>query len=199
MEVIDADKLPTDDPIYIKGKALGDKFSELVDLLRTNKNPRLAMLGTLIWRLVGNHVIPVAMVEGIPTLSFTALRNPAGIMGMVICPEDWLEQIEANPLYCMGGIVFVASQCRDFWNGKILYPAQDQDQSATFGPGPQIATDPIVLKRAFAYEAEYLHSIFPSGDLKPNDYQSKVMAAYPKGLDTSLDLIYDGKPYMDAK
>jgi len=75
MEVIDADKLPTDDPIYIKGKALGDKFSELVDLLRTNKNPRLAMLGTFIWRLVGNHVIPVAMVEGIPTLSFTALRT----------------------------------------------------------------------------------------------------------------------------
>lgn len=176
MNTVNIDQLSADDPVRVLGQQISDKFTEMVDCLRTFPNDHLAMLGRLVWRLVGNRVIQVTFME-VPTISFAVARQSNRLMGMVICPNNWLDQVKANPNFCMGGLVFVGSQCRDFWNGKL-------------------GIDSRIMDRADAYEAEYLLNS-PSTVLSA--HEAHLIQRYPKGLDSVRELIYEGKPYMDAK
>ncbi len=166
----------------IEYQDIGSRFTEMVDLLKRNPNPKLAMLGKLTWRLVGNKIINVAVVEAATSLSFAVMKSKKDelIRGIAVCPTNWIQQISDNSFYCMGGLVFVCSQCRDFWNGKFNY---DGDNSS-------------VIERAIAYEAEFLKDFERIKSL--NEYQKKVLNRYPKGLNSVPNLIYSGKNYIDA-
>jgi hypothetical protein len=103
-------------------------------------------------------------------------------------PHEWLDQISQDPLLQMGAIVFVGSQIVDFHNERI-------------GVSPEQAA--ISIKRARAYEAEYLLTLRKvSSTVTLNDYQHRVLQEYPSGLMTpsvALDrLLYTPKPVAAA-
>jgi hypothetical protein len=177
MRIEDSEQMSDDDPIKIKGQEIANKFSEMVDKLRSSSNPRLAALGKLTWRLVGNRVVPFAVSEDVKVIGLGIIVRGDIKLGVIMAPMDWLEQIESNPVNAMGGVVFVSSKARDYWNGKIVVPSEEDEC------------------RAIAYEAEYL---LTNPNLVPNDYQQKVLDKFPNGLASAPELVYQGKPYMDA-
>lgn len=115
-------------------------FDTAVDALRSPLFPNVPVneAVTLMWRLIGNRMIPSA-AGPVPTLSFTALGNdPKHLNAAVLVPANWPDLVAQNYKYQLGGIVFVASQCRDWYNGKLIVkpenlvtPTWCDEQSAT--------------------------------------------------------------------
>jgi hypothetical protein len=177
-------------PLY-----LGDLFTRLVDVLRDPEicpNVYVNDLLKLTWRLVGNDKVNVAAHSQIPSLSFIAVLvgeqqisrfldiNPPLHLPNDSCfllPMNWLDQCQANLTYCLGGMVFNASQCRDHFNKKL---------------------DIHSPQRAMAYEAEFLHWAMKQQPFVANEYQQKVMATYPQGIATIRPLLYDCQTFLDA-
>jgi len=178
MRIEDSEQMADDDPVKVLGTKISKKFSEMVDKLRSSSNPRLAALGKLTWRLVGNRVVPFAVSQEIKVIGLGIIVRGDVKLGVIMAPMDWLERVENNPVNAMGGVVFVSSKARDYWNGKIVTVHSEEDEC-----------------RALAYEAEYL---LTHPNLVPNDYQQKVLNKFPNGLASAPELVYKGKPYMDA-
>ena len=179
------DELSADHPLLKSGKLAGNTFTLLVDFLRspTNKNQSVRSLMGLFWDLVGNRITPTAITNGVPTLSFYAERMDGRFNGFVLCPENWCQMIKEDFSMHLGALVFNASKARDYWNLKLvgMCPTSDKDNKATF-------------IRAYSYEAELLLGL---PDLKPNEYQKKVLNDFPFGLDTPgvSDFHYQSRPY----
>jgi hypothetical protein len=142
----------------------------------------------------------------VPSLSFVVLQHqfPAAHIGQIkrqlaavnlqpplnldkdasfLCPMNWLEQCRENLTYCLGGLVFNASQCRDYYNGHI-----------------NREYDPMLIRqRGMGYEAEFLHLAMKHQPFEPNHYQKAVMTKYPEGVASIRPLLYDCRPYLDAQ
>jgi hypothetical protein len=141
-------------------------------------NTRINSLMTQVWALVGTKQINPAVGPPVQTVSFAAL----GGRGVILLPHHWLSQIADDLVMQTGAMVCVGSQTVDFWNGRHI-----EFDAAYF--------------RSRAYEAEYLltNTKLAPG-LKLNDYQQRVMAEFPQGLDTdgvASRLLYDHKPVPD--
>lgn len=161
-------------------------FDKAVDTLRnpeTFPNKHINELVTLLWRLVGNRMVP--MCGGpVPTLSFTALGNPTGLVAAVVSPQNWPDMFEEDPMYQMGAIVFVASQCRDFYNSKL-------------NANPKTLADKSVVRRAKCYEAEFLLTILGiDSTYQFNSYQKHVLEVAPQGVKSLGDLEYESQPFV---
>ena len=93
-------------------------------------------------------------------------------MAVVMCPENWYEQLRADPHMQMGALAYVASQAKDYWNHKfITLPGEDAQKKKK-----------EVHDRAWSNEAELLHYFQRTApNFNPNDYQKHVMGKYPLG------------------
>lgn len=160
-------------------------FDAAVDALRSPLFPNVPVneAVTLMWRLIGNRMIPSA-AGPVPTLSFTALGNdPKHLNAAVLIPANWPDLIAQNYKYQLGGIVFVASQCRDWYNGKLIVKPED-------------LRHPDVVRRAECYEASYLRTVLEQDpNYQLNGYQKHVLEVAPNGLLSLGNLAYESKPF----
>lgn len=171
------DTLPDDDPLKTVGNNIADRFTSIVDLLRDPKqfpNPEINKLLSLTWRLVEHRVVKVA-ATAVPSLSFMVTTSFAAFL----CPFDWLQQWKRQPIFCIGGVISNASQCRDYWNQRLL---------------PTIETS----QRALAYETEYLLTIQREQILHLNSWQEDALKEFPQGLQSAQHLLYPTKAFLDA-
>jgi hypothetical protein len=168
-----------DDEHRSEGAEMERVFTDMVGAMKDDgllPLPPINNLMSLFWDLVGHKVVLTGMTTMVTTLSFMAERNNGKTLGVVLCPPGWTKIVAKNPIYQMGGMVFVASQARDLYNDRI--------------------TDPNVLKRARSHEAEFLlwagHSV--SG-FDPCKYQRKVLEEFPKGLASATGMLYESKVF----
>lgn len=168
--------------VMMQAQAQADIFTSGVAMLISNLYdaiPRVQSLLKDVWNIVNHRIVQVTMLPSnpVPHLSFVcAGKTKDELMGLILIPENYRKQFERDPLFILGGIVFVGSQTRDFYNGKINVE------------NPKETAD-----RARMYEAEYLLYIQQLG--RPlNDYQLDVVAAFPKGLETRPELLYTPQP-----
>ena len=168
----------------VNTKLMGDEFSDLVDVMRQNKHvpiPSINKLMTLFWKLVGNKICPVASTN-VPTISFWCeiqrKNNIPKSIAVILLPPNWHDLLIADPFLQMGAIVFVASQAKDYWNGK-------------FGP----LTKKEILIRAASNEAELLHFFKRTAPkFIANEYQQQILEKFPLGI-SSEKTNYDGREY----
>jgi hypothetical protein len=179
-----------DDPLKAHMDNIVAMFDALVDTLREPKsfpNPRINELVKLMWRLIGNQFIRVALNtevgDRMPGAAFSLLGNRQVHEAIIWLPTQYAQMCVQDRIFHMGGICFNASQCRDFYNGKILENGGQQ----------------LTQQRALAYEAEFLHTMAQSEQFKPNDWQQKVLENFPNGIASVQNLLYKPKKFMDAK
>lgn len=171
----------------IKAKVtnLGDMFSSMVHVLRSDPMlpDKVREMAALLWDLVGHRITPVACGPNVDSMHFyMEVPKEGKPVACIMCPPKWVEMTEKDPFMQFGALVYTGSQARDYYNKRYY----DGYQS--------------IQKRSLAFEAEYLHTIqnHPWVNwFKPNEYQQKVMAKFPKGL-ASLDsaLWYESKPFV---
>lgn len=177
-----------EDPFYKSCKLMEWEFSQLVDVMRQEVMlpfPRINILMSLFWRLVGNKISPVVMGSSVPTMSFWCELRDGKSMAVIMCPQNWHEQLASDPHMQMGALVFAASQAKDYWNHKFI-PLPDEDIAQK---------KKEVFQRAWSNEAELLHYFQRTApNFKPNEYQQKVIAEYPLGT-LSISHNYVGRDY----
>jgi hypothetical protein len=172
-----------------KGKMIGDSITDIVGTLRANHlfpNKSINELMILVWDLFGKRVVPMVAHGSVSTISFALVGNHQKRIGMVMVPFTWMDQLMADPLGCGGGVVFVGSQARDYYNMRLY----EQEHSKE------------VQDRAKAYEAEYLLAILEMRknqglEYKLNNYQKSILDQFPKGIESenAKPLIYVSKSF----
>jgi len=149
-------------------------FDACVDFLRDPNsfpNQKINQLVTLLWRLIGNQEIPLVLDKwGIGEMSFVVLGNSLQQVPFFILPVDFLRQVNENPIYQLGSIVFNASQGRDYYTGKITGKNK-----------------PEIQRRARGYEAEALLTLQKMAEeegatIKWTPYQLEVLRENPRGI-----------------
>jgi hypothetical protein len=134
-------------------------------------NEKINKLAQLGWKLIEHRVTPVVASDAMALAGLHILmvgKTEQDVKCGIYMPMNWYGMICSDPVFQMGAIVFILSQCVDYWHKKFM----DQES---------------MLSRAYAYEAEYLlvaRTMNPQIEL--NGYQKKVLDNYPKGL-ASLD------------
>lgn len=175
---VHVDDLLPGDPLREHGQETGDLFTFLVETLRDPNgfpNPEINRLLNLTWWLVNQKVLQTALTPGIHTMHFGC--NAACTQGMFAIPYDWTTQCIIDRIFCTGGLVWAASQARDFHNKRMA----QQDNT--------------VIQRARAYEAEYYLTVRSENWFRPSDYQRAILAAYPEGLASAKHLLYPLKDF----
>ena len=174
--------LPKDDPLRAKAIRLGDAFTEAVRFLKVIvPNPTINKLGSLLWDIVGNQVIPVAIGPDVKTLSVAGYKQGTTIKAEIIVPLEWEKMWKEDTLMQMGAVVYTGSKAIDIFNGKL---------------------DSSLMERAKMYEAEFLLTALkdvPDADL--NDYQKEVVASFPQGIKSkdAKKLLYEWRPFSAAR
>jgi hypothetical protein len=147
-----------------------------------------------VWCIVGNDIVQCAFMGSMPvkTISFAAYGskgNEAPTKAVILLPVDYISQVETNATSAFGALVFIGSQVRDLYNGRIT-PLSSQD----------------TLERAKAYEAEYFSTLRKLGEKighpleLRSEYEQELMQKYPKGI-ASIDqsLFYEPKATPPAR
>jgi len=145
-------------------------------------NERINQHMTRVWHLVGSNTTPAALHQTVRTVSFLVVGRTADTArGVLLVPPAWSEMCVQDPILQIGALVFCGSQAIDFYNNKI------RDE----------ATGRLAERRALAYEAEFLLTVKTTQPgWKPTEYQKKVMAEFPQGLDSPgvRDMLYKSIP-----
>lgn len=179
------DKLPDDDPKKRVGQLIGETVTSGVDFLRSVfPNEAVQKLMKLVWDIIGHKITPIALGPQVPSISLAVFGSPALPQAAIFLPHNWLDDVKADPVLQMGALVFVGSQALDFYNQKV-------------GRAP--AQGPESVRRARAYEAEYLLTVKKMGpQTKFNDYQKKVLDDFPEGILTPAirDLLYQSREFV---
>lgn len=165
-------------------KRIEGEFTDLVAYLKSPKqidNPSINKLMSLFESLVGNLVTPVALTN-IQSLHFYCEQRKNKVVCLVMCPSNWHEMLIEEPFMQMGGLAFIASQAKDYWNHRFTSEFHSQKEQ--------------IMKRAQSTEAELLHyfSKNKSDKFVPNDYQKEIMLTYPEGI-KSEPSHYEGREY----
>lgn len=138
---------------------------------------------SLVWDLFGKNIVPVAVYDGIPSLSFVivGVKNKATRRGIVLVPTNWVEITHEDPIGQAGALVFVGSQARDYYNGK-LYGSEDSKETKD---------------RALAYEAEYLLTALKESKFELKQYQKDILKQFPQGVNTpeAQRLLYTSRKF----
>lgn len=149
-------------------------FDGCVDFLRDPKyfpNAEINKSATLMWRLVGNKQIPATLDQwGLPTVAFTVLAKGNEQFPLLILPKDFPKQVHEDPIFQLGIIGYMSSQCRDFYCGKITAASRQE-----------------VNGRAQAFEAETLLTIQRMAALEGITFQllsiqREYLSKFPQGL-----------------
>jgi len=176
-EQVNVDDLPAGDPTARLGKECADLFTNAVATLRAVvPNERIQKLATVLWDLVGNKYVLIALGPKVPGLVFSVMRVKGVMQGIVFIPENWPEMSRTDTFMQLGAVLFTGAQIVDYYNDRLLEPAA----KARWG----------------AYEAELLlllRQLLPTW--KPNEYQLEAMKRFPAGLNTKDVEVYTSKPY----
>lgn len=174
-DAVALDQLDPKSPVAKGVKQIETNFTTLVGCLRGSPNARLARLGALVWDIVGQRHVVVAMHATIPAMSFMAAQRKDGPQqGMILVPPSWLDLLLTEPAMAVGGVIFNGSQALDYYNGRI---------------GKDLDPMTLIKARCWNYEAEFLRAV-PPGML--NKYQRGVLEMYPNGFDEKL--VYEYRP-----
>lgn len=176
--------LPADDPRKQTAALNSGVFTILVDQLRKSfPDEEIRMLCSDLWNLCNNQIMPVVMLEPGILTTITLLGMGKKVDGKVVMtsasiglPDNYYQMALENSTLQMGGIVYIASQARDFWNKKTADPM-------------------MVQKRAKAYEVTY---ILETQKLMPeyvcNEYQKSCIETTPNGIKDIMELLYESQP-----
>lgn len=160
-------------------------FDNLVDFLRDETsfpNNEINQLVTLMWRLIGNKHITLALdpTGFMPSVSFAVLAEGSKRIPILFLSQNFINQTAKAPEVQVGVFAYMASQCRDYFVNKIT---GDNTQE--------------VNKRAQAYEAEALLTLSELAreediELEFIDPQYQILEAFPNGLaDLNEELRYN--------
>jgi hypothetical protein len=157
-------------------------FERLIDLLNSpdlfpSQGPMHPLLA-LISQMMKRQMVAIGFRPAVPTITFAVGRHQSqsGLILLIMLPPNYIEQVRQNPIQALGGVVFVASQLRDF-----VCHQYDKRRSRL---------------RAHAFVAEFLrvmrlHHEHEGLHWEPNDYQRSILEEYPDGLASlASDLVY---------
>lgn len=140
--------------------------------------PAINDLAGLMWRLVGSHTTEVAGTDmpQVTSLAFLGMVWPAKKMsqGVFLFPLGYSKTLLNDTWMQLGGVVYNASKARDLWNGKLADHAN-------------------VMKRAAAYEAQFLRYALTQPGFTPNGYQQGVLDE--NTVDMPPELAYTSRPF----
>lgn len=164
-------------------------FDSLVDFLRNENsfpNSEINQLATLMWRLIGNRHILVAIdpTGKMPSISFAVLGNQEEQQAFLFVPENFLELTQEAPEVQIGTFAYMASQCRDYFCGKITGSNSEE-----------------INERAQVYEAEALLTMQKMAQeegitLRLIPFQQEILKKFPNGLqDLKTELAYETPQY----
>lgn len=180
------DLSPTD-LLAVAGKKIERVFDQMVDFLRSPEkvqNKSVNELVALLWRLVGNKIVPAAVgnLTVKDSMSFWCEGKNDRTIATIIVPTTWIDKIKSDSHMQMGAMVYNASKAKDYWNLK-LYRNQAEAQEGH--------------KRAMAYESELLNFFKKDPFWLPNEYQKQVLEFFPSGISSpaAAGLIYPGRPF----
>jgi len=151
-------------------------FDSCVDFLRDPQrfpNRDINATTTLMWRLKENKKISIVLDQwDLPSLSFIVFNMGLEQIATLIIPTDFLQQINDDPVSQLGNIAYMASQCRDFYSGKIKRDNRNK-----------------VNNRAQAFKAETLltlkkMAIQEGVELPLNSLQHECLTEFPNGLES---------------
>lgn len=151
-------------------RSIANLFSEFKAL----PHEELSTLGHFSEWMSNRIQIPIIIAK-IPSFHFFAETMPVNpntlevsrqpINGAIVAPLDLWKQVQADKYHCLGGLVYVSSQSKDYYYNKF---------------------DDAVLLRAKASEAQYLLTLKEMRpDYELNAYQRGVLNEYPLGLESA--------------
>lgn len=155
----------TDPKKKARAQSCESAFTGIVSALKGPhcRSEAIRGLASELWDIVGGGKVKTAMFDAIATLHFSVHREPTGDVGMILIPKMWPEAVLADPIFCIGGVVFTGSQ------------AVSWQQHGRLGTA--------LHNRARAYEAEYLAMIRSTDSTyRFNEYQRGVLRDYPLGF-----------------
>jgi len=179
---VNVNDLPKGDPAIALGRVCAELFTDGVGTLRSIvPNERVAALSAVIWDLLGNKQVNIALGPPVSSLGFTVMEREGVWQALILIPHTWPKMVGADIFMQLGAILYTGVQAVDFYNDRLL-------------------RDPTGPARWHAYEAELLHTLQQKlKDWTPNEYQRTVMAKYPNGLDSPGVTLYPFKGYEPAK
>lgn len=163
---------PTSNDKYYK--AMVEAFDGCIDLLRDTirfPNKEINDAVKLMWHLIGNKETPVVLDQwGFPSLSFAVMGDGKKRFPFLVIPTDFLQQIDNDPVFQLGIVAYMASQCRDFYCGMITGNNSDE-----------------VNRRARAFDVEVLNTLQELAKkegvpLTFDPLQQQYMNEFPNGL-----------------
>ena len=118
------EQLPISDRFQDQVEQMTQTFDSLVDYLRdpdSFPNSEINQLAALMWRLIENKHIPVALAPNreMPSISFAVLGNQVEKQSFLFLPQNFLELTKEAPEVQIGVFAHIASQCRDFYCDNI--------------------------------------------------------------------------------
>lgn len=134
---------------------------------------------------MGNYITPVALTPSVQSLLFYCEQRKNKTVCFIMCPSNWHEMLLKDPFMQMGGLVFIASQAKDYWNLRLSSQYENRKEE--------------IKNRARSYEAELLNYFakYKSEKFSANDWQKETIKLYPGGI-MSEPSHYEGRDY-DAK
>jgi hypothetical protein len=144
-------------------------FLDGIETLKKFEHNQLSSLAEYTDQIFKNRYAEFA-IGAVPSLTMAVLRDGEEVMNFVIAPPRWMLMCDDEPYHQFGSIVFCISQVVDCYNGLM--------------------NDPNLIKRAKAFEVEYLRII--ASRLSLNEYQHSLLLEFPNGIEHSL--IYKRKP-----
>jgi hypothetical protein len=169
-------------------KRIEGEFTDLVAYLKNPEHincPPINKLIGLFEKLVGNYITPVALTPSVQSLLFYCEQRKNKTVCFIMCPSNWHEMLLKDPFMQMGGLVFIASQAKDYWNLRLSSQYENRKEE--------------IKNRARSYEAELLNYFakYKSEKFSANDWQKETIKLYPGGI-MSEPSHYEGRDY-DAK
>lgn len=161
-------------------KEIVKTFDTAVDTLRdTFPNPSINQFANLLWRIIGNKVVPLAAMDTIESVSFMCEVKNSKLFVAILVPLNWVQLFKADPFHQMGGMIFNGSKAIDWYTGILIAEANEKTYNEK------------ALERGLAWEAEFLNSVKNiKPDYKFSDYQNHVLEKYPKGIASAKGLVY---------
>lgn len=185
------------------GKGVEVLFTSMVELLSSFEgcpSNSINSLLILLWNLCHYKIVMQASVDwsiisqvmNLPVdsaFAFICEKQGDKEVPIVLVNKDLVKLFKERPIYHCGGMVFVASQCRDFYNGKLFETSnlqQNYDRTRA---------------RSLSYEAEFLITMkynTPLGiPFSLDDYQKWVLNKYPDGLKSlPKECVYKDKEFV---
>jgi len=150
-------------------------FNAMVDFVRDPAglpDHGINSVGRLMWRSVADMVTPAALdlSSKVSTLSFEVLGNDHELHAFLLLPRHFADLVREDLLFQVCAVVNMASQVRDFREGRI-----GVDDSDT------------IVTRGRAYEAQALLALLPvllahGRTVQLVGYQHELRREFPQGV-----------------